>query len=126
MHEAARGLAATGVGIVVAITAIALIAATHGPANDFTTVCQDADYVRLEDPVCERGDRGSFVMYVATNSNYHVPAVGGRLDQSRLVRTLPTGKTVQRAAIAKEGQVVNKSPHIIRGIFGGKLGSSGG
>lgn len=125
MNDADFAVAAVLVGGVALVAlGLGIYAATSGPEHDYTTMCQNADYIRLEDVSCDRGDRGSFVMYIATNSNYHAPAVGGRIDQSRVVKTVPSGKTVQKGAIAAQGGVVKSSPGIIRGGFGGKSGSA--
>lgn len=113
------GLAAVALGI-------GIIAATSGPEHDYTTLCQDADYVRLEDSRCDRGDSGSFVMFISTSSNYNVPPVGGKISQNQVVKSVPAGKTVQRGAISASGGVVKSSPGITRGGFGGKSSSSGG
>lgn len=124
MSDRALGLAA--LGVVGIVGAIVLIAAS-GPESDYTTLCQNADYIRIDDTSCDRGDRGSTVMYISTGSDYHAPAVGGRIEQARVVNVIPSGKTVQKSAIAKEGGVVKSSPHIIRGGLGSAFkGSSGG
>lgn len=109
------------------IGALIVAAAMSGPTNDYTTLCQDADYVRLDDTSCDRGDRGSTVMFISTGSDYHAPPVGGKINQSKVVTVVPKGKTVQKGAIAKEGGVVKNSPGIIRQGFGSSSkGSAGG
>lgn len=113
------GVAAVAIGL-------GVIAATSGPEHDYTTLCQDADYVRVEDTRCDQNSSGSFVMFISTSSNYHAPAIGGKIDQSRVVKTVPAGKTVQKGAISASGGVVKNSPGITRGGFGIGKGSSGG
>lgn len=125
MNDADFAVAAVLVGGVALVAlGLGIYAATSGPEHDYTTMCQNADYIRLEDASCDRGDRGSFVMYIATNSTYHAPTVGGKIDQSRVIKAVPSGKTVQKGAIAAQGGVVKSSPGIIRGGFGGKSGSA--
>lgn len=113
-------------GVAALILGGVIITATSGPEHDYTTLCQDANYVRLEDSRCDRGDSGSFVMFISTSSNYNVPPVGGRISQNQVVKTIPAGKTVQRGAISASGGVVKSSPGITRGGFGGKSSSSSG
>jgi hypothetical protein len=96
------------------------------PESDFTTMCQDSSYVRIDDDRCERGESGSSVMFISTGSDYHAPPVGSRIDQSKIVKTLPAGKTVQKAAIPKTGGIVKSSPGITRGGFGSVSGGSSG
>lgn len=105
------------------------------PESDYTSICEDQHHLRLEDKRCEPGtsdyDSGSLIMFIPTNSDYHVPAVGQKVDQSKFVRSVPSGKTVQRAGIPPQGSVVKSSPGIktiTRGGFGigGSKGSSGG
>lgn len=122
------GVALTVIGCSVGLVGALIIAASmSGPTNDYTTLCQDADYIRLDDSSCDRGDRGSTVMYISTGSDYHAPPVGGKINQSKVVTVVPKGKTVQKGAIAKEGGVVKSSPGIIRQGFGSSSkGSSGG
>jgi uncharacterized protein YgiB involved in biofilm formation len=71
------------------------------------------------------------IMFISTSSDYHAPAVGQKVDQSRMVSTVPAGKTVQKAAIPSTGGMVKTSPGIktiTRGGFGvsNSGGSSGG
>ena len=113
-------------GVAALVLGGVIIAATSGPEHDYTTLCQDANYVRLEDSRCDRGDSGSFVMFISTSSTYHAPPVGGTINQSQVVKSIPAGKTVQRGAISASGGVVKNSPGITRGGFGGKSSSSGG
>jgi len=113
-------------GIAALALGIGMIAAVDNPEHDYTTLCQDSDYVRLEDSRCDSNNSGSFVMFISTSSDYHAPAVGGRIDQNRVVKTIPQGATVQKGAISASGGVVKSSPGIIRGGFGGKSSSSGG
>lgn len=115
-----RSLAVIGLGALGGL----ILALSYGAANDYTTICQDVDYVRLDDSACDRGDRGSTIMYVSTSSDYRAPAVGGKVDQYRVVNVVPQGKTVQKNAIAKDGGVVKNNPNIIRGIFGGAFKGS--
>jgi len=118
------GIAGGGLGLIAAIVAIGVYS---GPTHHYTTLCQDSDYIRLDDTSCDRGDRGSTVMFISTGSDYHAPAVGGKIDQGRVIKTVPRGKTVQKSAIAKEGGVIKDSPTIIRKGFGSSSkGSSGG
>ena len=123
-----------------ALTVVGLSAASCGsetvvPENDYTTMCQDSSYVRIEDKKCEIGtpdhDSGSMIMFISTSSDYHAHAYGNKIDQSRVVKTVPAGKTIQKAAIPPNGGVVKSSPNIktiTHGGFGvsGKGGSSGG
>lgn len=110
----------------VAVILVMVSACGDYPESDFTTMCQDSSYVRIEDDRCERGESGSSVMFISTGSDYHAPPVGSRIDQSKVVRSLPAGKTVQKAAIPKTGGVVKSSPGITRGGFGISGGSSSG
>lgn len=104
------------------------------PESDYTSLCQDSSYVRLEDKKCERDtpdyDSGSMIMFISTSSDYHAPAVGNKIDQGRVIKTVPSGKTVQKAGIPSTGGVVKSSPGIktiTRGGFGSSgSGSSGG
>lgn len=105
------------------------------PESDYTSMCQNSSYVRLEDKKCEKDtpdyDSGSMIMFISTGSDYHAPAYGGKIDQSRVVNSVPTGKTVQKAAVSPGGGMVKSSPGIktvTRGGFGvgGSKGSSGG
>jgi len=99
-------------------------------------MCQDSSYVRLEDKKCERDtpdyDSGSMIMFISTSSDYHAPAVGSKIDQGRVIQTVPTGKTVQKAGIPSSGGIVKSSPNIRTitrgglGVSGGSKGSSGG
>jgi len=120
------GVAATAIAILT-ISGCA-VADSDAPNYDYTTVCQTADYVRVEDAACDRNDGGSFVMFISTTSDYHVPPTGQRIDQARVVKTVPAGKTVQKAGIPASGGVVKSSPGIQRGGFGvsggGKSGGS--
>jgi hypothetical protein len=115
------------------ITATALVimglsACSSSPTSDFTTMCEDASHIRIEDSKCDDSSSGSSLVFISTGSNYHAPPVGGRVDQSQILRSLPPGKTVQKAAIPSAGGVVKSSPGITRGGFGSKSsgGSSGG
>lgn len=109
---------------------------TVGPESDYTSICEDQYHVRLEDKRCEQGtpdyDSGSLIMFIPTSSDYHVPAVGQKVDQSKFVRSVPSGKTVQKAGIPPQGSVVKSSPNIKTitrggfGVGGGSKGSSGG
>lgn len=114
----------------VATTALiitALAACGSNPTSDFTTMCRDADYLRIEDSKCgDNASSGSTLVYISTGSDYHAPPVGGRIQQDKVLSSLPINKTVQKAAIPKEGGVVKSSPGITRGGFGFKSGSSGG
>lgn len=110
---------------IVAATLVLVGGCADYPESDFTTMCQDSSYVRIDDDRCERGEAGSSVMFISTSSDYHAPAVGSKIDQSKIVRTLPAGKTVQKAAIPKTGGVVKSSPNITRGGFGVSGGNSG-
>ncbi len=124
MSDRAAVVAALGIlGVFVAAVGVGV---SHGPKDDFTTLCQNADYVRLDDSSCDRGDRGSTVMYISTNSNYHVPAVGGKIEQSRVVNVVPRNMTIQKNAITPQGGVVKNNPNIVRGIFGGAFKGSAG
>lgn len=106
------------------------------PESDYTSMCQDSSYVRLEDRKCESGtpdyDSGSMIMFISTSSDYRAPAVGGKIDQGRVIQTVPDGKTVQKAAIPSSGGVVKSSPSIktqrggLGSSSGGSKGSSGG
>ncbi len=117
-------LAIGGVALVALVGAV-IIGLSSGPEHDYAQLCQNAEYIRVEDQNC--GNNGSFVMYIATNSNYNVPAVGNKLDQKHVIRTVPAGKTIQTsAAVPSNGGVVKSSSYIVRGGFGGKSGSSGG
>lgn len=99
------------------------------PESDYTSMCQDSSYVRLEDKKCERDtpdyDSGSMIMFISTSSDYRAPAVGGKIDQGRVIQTVPSGKTVQKAAIPSNGGIVKSSPSI-KTITRGGLGSSSG
>ncbi len=117
-------IALIGVGLV-AFVGLIIAAAQQGPVNDYTSLCQNADLIRIEDDACERGDRGSTIMYISTSSDYHAPPIGGKVDQSRFVKTIPIEKTLEKAKIRKDGGPVKSSPGITRGGFGGKMGSSG-
>lgn len=118
------------------ITALAAsgCASEEVPESDYTSMCQDSSYIRLEDKKCEKGtpdyDSGSMIMFISTGSDYHAPAVGHKIDQGRVINTVPSGKTVQRAGIPSSGGVVKSSPSIktiTRGGFGSSgSGSSGG
>lgn len=122
---AGEGTAAlVGIGFV-AFVGLIIAAASEGPVNDYTSLCQNADFIRIEDDACERGDHGSTIMYISTGSDYHAPAIGGKVDQSRMVKTMPIGKTLEKARVPREGGVVKSSPGITRGGFGGKMGSGG-
>ena len=122
-----RALLAIAGGSLGLIAAIVAVGVYSGPTHDYTTLCQNADYVRLDDSSCDRGDRGSTVMFISTGSDYHAPPVGGKIDQKRVTTVIPKGKTVQKGAIAKEGGTVKSSPGIIRQGFGSSSkGSSGG
>lgn len=104
------------------------------PESDYTSMCQDTSYVRLDDSKCEKEspnyDSGSMIMFISTSSDYHAPAVGQKIDQGRVVNSVPSGKTVQKAAIPSSGGLVKSSPGIktiTRGGFGvSGSGSSGG
>lgn len=122
-----------------AITALAASGCSSDtvPESDYTSMCQDSiTYVRLEDKRCDVGtpdyDSGSMIMFISTGSDYRAPAVGQKIDQSKMVKSIPTGKTFQKAAIPNTGGVVKSSPSIktiTRGGFGlggGSKGSSGG
>lgn len=113
-----------------ALVILGLSACSSSPTSDFTTMCEDASHIRLEDKDCDdaNNSRGSSLVFISTGSNYHAPPVGGRIDQSQILRNLPQGKSVQRAAIPSTGGVVKSSPGITRGGFGSKSsgGSSGG
>jgi hypothetical protein len=98
--------------------------AANDPDYDYTSVCQTADYIRLEDAACDRNDGGSFVMFISTSSDYNMPATGQRIDQSKVVKTVPAGKTTQKAGIPATGGVVKSSPNITRGGFGVSGGGS--
>lgn len=124
MDDNAIGILAA-VAIIGAVGAV-LVAINSGPEHDYATMCQDSNYIRLEDSACDRGDSGSFVMFIATDSQYHAPAVGGKIDQSKVIKSIPSSKTYQKGGISASGGVVKSSPGIIRGGFGGKAGSSGG
>lgn len=123
MNDDRTLLVIAGGGLVVLVAAL-IVGLSAGPEHDYTTMCQNADYIRLEDDACERGDRGSTVMYISTSSDYHAPAVGQRIDQSKMIRVVPKGKTIEKAKVPKEGGVVKASPGITRGGFGGKSGSA--
>lgn len=118
----------TGVAAVaIAIMTISGCVAEAAPDYDYTTVCQTADYVRVEDAACDRNDDGSFVMFISTRSDYHVPPTGQRIDQGKVIKTVPAGKSVQKAGIPNTGGVVKSSPNIQRGGFGvSGSGKSGG
>ena len=118
------GVAATAITILT-ISGCA-IESSDAPNYDYTSVCQTADYVRVEDAACDRNDGGSFVMFISTGSDYHVPPTGQRIDQSRVVKTVPAGKTVQKAGVPNTGGVVKNSPNIQRGGFGVSGGSKSG
>lgn len=114
-----------------ALVILGLSGCSSYPTSDFTTMCEDASHIRLEDSKCPEGgsnSHGSSLVFISTGSNYHAPPVGGRIDQSQILRNFPQGKTVQRAAIPSTGGVVKSSPGITRGGFGSKSsgGSSGG
>lgn len=114
----------------VLITVGVVVASTNNeekPSHDYTTICQNADYIRLEDAACDRNDGGSFVMFISTGSNYHVPPTGQRIDQGKVIKTVPAGKSVQKAGVPNTGGVVKSSPNIQRGGFGvSGSGKSGG
>lgn len=95
------------------------------PVNDFATMCENSSHIRIDDDECDRHTPGSSIMYISTDSSYQAPAVGGKIDQSRVIRSLPSGKTVQYGGIPKTGSVVKSSPGITRGGFGSS-GVSGG
>lgn len=124
MHDDTIGL----LGIVAVIGTVAAVivglSMVGDPENDYATMCQNADYIRLDDSACDRGDGGSFIMFISTTSDYHAPAVGSRIDQSKITKSLPSGKTYQKGGISTSGGVVKSSPGIVRGGFGGKSSSS--
>lgn len=115
------------------ITALAASGCTSeaAPDSDYTSMCQNTSHVRLEDKKCDKGtpdyDSGSMIMFISTGSDYHAPPVGQKIDQSRVINSVPAGKTVQKGAISPGGGVVKSSPGITRGGFGSSgSGSSGG
>lgn len=110
--------------IIVVVGLIVTAVVDSGPKNDFATMCQNSDYIRVDDSECDRGVSGTSVMYISTNSNYNAPALGARIDQGKVVRTLPSGKTAQKGGISATGGVVKASKGIIRGGFGSGKGSS--
>jgi len=118
-------IGAIGVVTVVAVVALIIGVATNsGPENDFATMCQNSDYIRVDDSECDRGTAGTSIMYISTSSNYNAPALGSRIDQSKVIRNLPSGKTAQKGGISATGGSVKSSPGIIRGGFGSGKGSS--
>lgn len=123
-------VAAVGITAVTAVMIIGLVAVLSSvddePANDFATMCQNSDYIRVDDSECDRGTSGTSIMYISTTSGYHAPAVGSRIDQGQVVRSLPSGKTAQKGGISATGGTVKSSPGITRGGFGSTGGSKGG
>lgn len=125
-----NGLTLVGL-VAVAITGIAC-ASEKPPDSEFTTMCRNSDYIRLEDKSCEDGKdhvHGSSVVFISTNSGYHAPKVGNRIHPSQVLTSLPPGKSassVQKGAVPPQGGVVKNSPLIARGGFGVSGGSKSG
>lgn len=121
---------------ITALAASGCSSETIVPESDYTSMCQDYSYVRIDDSKCEKEspnyDSGSMIMFISTSSDYHAPAVGQKIDQGRVVNSVPSGKTVQKAAIPSGGGVVKSSPNIKTitrggfGVSGSSNGSSGG
>lgn len=113
----------------VGVAIVGLSACADSPDSDFTTMCQNADYIRIEDSRCEPGSTyqsGSSLVYISTGSNYHAPAYySGKVDQGQIMRSVPLGSSIQKAAIPATGGVVKNSP-IIRGGLGVNGGSKSG
>ncbi len=125
MYNKPMGLAGT-VGVVI----LGLSACADSPDSDFTTMCQTADYIRIEDYQCDVSNpeyvSGSSIVYISTGSSYNAPPHYGKIDQSKIMTSIPPGKTVQRATIPGSGGIVKNSPGISRGGFGNLGGGNSG
>lgn len=119
----AVGIVATVAVLLIAFGVIASL--TDSPENDFATMCQNSDYIRVDDSECDRGVSGTSIMYISTGSSYNAPGIGSKIDQGQVIRNLPSGKTSQKGGISATGGTVKSSPGITRGGFGSTSGSKG-
>jgi len=117
------GLVATVASVLIVGALIAT--ASDSPENDFATMCQNSDYIRVDDSECDRGISGTSIMYISTGSNYNAPGIGSKIDQGQVIRNLPNGKSFQKGGISATGGTVKSSPGITRGGFGATGGSKG-
>ncbi|MER7115454.1 hypothetical protein ABT332_13275 [Saccharomonospora azurea] len=120
--------------VAAALIAGGTVAACSTPAAEYGGYCVDeATQQRVSDDKCGKpsstggsGNSGFFYMWMLTNSNSPVPAIGQRADYSTGKRSLPHG-ALAATGLPKQGGSSMSS--IARGGFGAKanvnVGSSG-
>lgn len=91
----------------------------------YTDMCQ-RDEIRVEYADCERSFTSAQIVYISTGSSYEAPAIGGRINQSEIQKTIPPKAHVQKNAVPASGGQIKSISGIQRGGFGVGRGSSSG